>query len=121
MEENKEQDIWRSKSKDLTFDMTGCFSGVQTYQKNILYKKKLRERQIEMERKRVMRVTGAVSARSLANDSSIGTHMSMSVGPTHMHLLHFTVYPACNYFVVLSTIGPIAFCDSNIVCNYHVD
>ena len=25
----------------------------------------------------------AVSSRSLANDSSIGTHMSMSVGPTH--------------------------------------
>ena len=38
-----------------------------------------------------------------------------------MHLLNFTVYTACNYFVVLSTIGPITFFDSNIVCNYHVD
>ena len=39
------------------------------------------------ERERVlMSITalGAVSARSLANGSSIGTHTSMSVGPTHL-------------------------------------
>ena len=51
--ENKQQEIWRSKSKDLTFVMIGCFSGVQTYQKNILYKRE-REREKERERERVM-------------------------------------------------------------------
>ena len=37
-------------------------------------------------REREMSITasGAVSARSLANGSSIGTHTSMSVGPTHL-------------------------------------
>ena len=43
----------------------------------------------ERERELLMSITAsgnssrAVSARSLANDSSIGTHMSMSVGATH--------------------------------------
>ena len=37
-----------------------------------------------------------------------------------MHLLHFTDYTVCTYFVVLSTIRSIAFFDSNTVCNYHV-
>ena len=48
-----------------------------------------RERERERERDLLMSITAsgnssrAVFARSLPNDSSIGTQMSMSVGPTH--------------------------------------
>ena len=40
----------------------------------------------ESERELLMSITasGAVSARFLANGSSIGTHTFMSVGPTHL-------------------------------------
>ena len=46
-------------------------------------------RERERERELLMSITAsgnsyrAVSAHALANDSSIATHMSMSVGPTH--------------------------------------
>ena len=46
--------MWRSKSKDLTFDMIGCFCGCKRIRKIFYIKEREREREIEMERKRLM-------------------------------------------------------------------